>query len=113
MLIKNVNKKEPIHAPKIIFLRIFNALISSETSNRFSLSDYFETAYTRTYDFLRKPSLSAQPPRSIRYISFSYETANLDAFCLIHTTKGIGKLFCDTPTQINAAYELTKAHLLY
>ncbi|MCI9034061.1 MAG: helix-turn-helix transcriptional regulator [Lachnospiraceae bacterium] len=98
---------------KLFSSEFFNALISSETSNRFSLSDYFETAYTRTYDFCESlPYLLSRREVSVTS-PFSYETANLDAFCLIHTTKGIGKLFCDTPTQINAAYELTKGTLAF
>lgn len=36
---------------KLFSTQFFGSLISSETSNRFSLSDYFEDAYSREYDF--------------------------------------------------------------
>ena len=65
---------------KLFSSEFFNALISSETSNRFSLSDYFETAYTRTYDFCESlPYLLSRREVSVTS-PFSYETANLDAF---------------------------------
>ncbi len=89
----------------------FNCLIASETSNRFSLSEYFTDAYNRNYDFCGKlPYLLSRRDVSVTS-PFSYEAANLDAFCLIHTTKGAGKLFCESSSHINAAYDLTKGTL--
>lgn len=96
---------------KLFSTEFFSCLISSETSNRFSLSDYFENAYSREYDFcnalpyeLCHKSVSVTSP-------FSYEVANLNALCIVHTTKGIGKLFCENANGINAGYELTKGTL--
>lgn len=89
----------------------FNCLIASETSNRFSLSEYFTDAYNRNYDFCGKlPYLLSRRDVSVTS-PFSYEAANLDAFCLIYTTKGAGKLFCESSSHINAAYDLTKGTL--
>lgn len=89
----------------------FSSLISSETSNRFSLSDYFSDAYNRNYDFcahlpheLCHKSVSVTSP-------FSYEAAGLDALCIIQTTKGVGRLFCENHAGINAGYDLTKGTL--
>ena len=98
---------------KLFSSEFFNCLISSETSNRFSLSDYFETAYRRDYDFCESlPYVISSRDVSVTS-PFSYEVSNLDAFCLIHTTKGAGMLFCDNPTQSNASYELTKGTLTF
>lgn len=79
---------------KLFSTEFFSCLISSETSNRFSLSDYFDTAYRRDYEFCG--SLPCEySHKSVSVTSpFSYEAANLDALCIIHTTKGAGKLFC-------------------
>lgn len=86
----------------------FNCLISSETSNRFSLSEYFSKSYSRDYAFCDKlPYIFCQQEVSVTS-PFSYECANLEAFCLIYTLKGTGKLFCETASNISASYELTK-----
>lgn len=91
----------------------FNCLISSETSNRFSLSDYFENAYRRDYDFCGSlPYLLSKREASVTS-PFSQEVAELNAFCLLYTTKGAGKLYCDTAAQIHAAYELTPDTLAF
>lgn len=93
---------------KLFSSEFFSSLISSETSNRFSLSDYFENAYSREYDYCRclphelcHKSVSVTSP-------FSYEAANLDALCIIHTLKGAGRLFLENANGINAGYDLTK-----
>lgn len=98
-------------AQKLFSTEFFSCLISSETSNRFSLSDYFQNAYSRDYDFcgnlpyeLCHRDVSVTSP-------FSYEAANLDALCIIHTTKGVGKLFCENSNGISAGYDLTKGTL--
>ncbi|MDE7476917.1 MAG: helix-turn-helix transcriptional regulator [Lachnospiraceae bacterium] len=96
---------------KLFSKEFFSCLISSETSNRFSLSEYFENAYSREYDFcsslpyeLCHKAVSVTSP-------FSYETANLDALCIVHTTKGTGRLFCENINGISAGYDLTKNSL--
>lgn len=96
---------------KLFSTQFFSCLISSETSNRFSLSDYFEDAYSRDYAFceylpyeLCHRGVSVTSP-------FSYEAANLDALCIIHTTKGAGRLYCKNASGINAGYDLTKGTL--
>ena len=96
---------------KLFSTQFFGSLISSETSNRFSLSDYFEDAYSREYDFcsylpyeLCHRSVSVTSP-------FSYEAARLDALCILHTSKGAGRLYCENKNGINAAYDLTKGTL--
>lgn len=96
---------------KLFSTEFFSCLISSETSNRFSLSDYFDTAYRRDYEFCG--SLPCEySHKSVSVTSpFSYEAANLDALCIIHTTKGAGKLFCKNANGINASYDLTKGRL--
>lgn len=96
---------------KLFSTEFFSCLIASETSNRFSLSEYFENAYSRDYDFC-----SAVPHelchRDVSVTSpFSYEAANLDALCIVHTTKGVGKLFCENANGINAGYDLTRGTL--
>ena len=91
----------------------FSALISSETSNHFSLSDYFENAYDRSYDFCESlPYLISKRDVSVTS-PFSYEAAGLDAYCLLYTTKGAGTLYCDNAAQVNAAYDLTKGSLAF
>lgn len=73
-----------------------NSLISSETSSHFSFSNYFLHEYDRTYDFGNTlPLLLSQGTVSVTS-PFSYESAGLDAFCLLYTKKGAGKLFCYT-----------------
>lgn len=91
----------------------FNCLISSETSNRFSLSDYFENAYRRDYDFCESlPYLLSRREVSVTS-PFSQEVAGLNAFCLLYTTKGAGTLHCDNAAHINASYELTPGTLAF
>lgn len=91
----------------------FNCLISSETSNRFSLSDYFENAYRRDYDFCESlPCLLSRREVSVTS-PFSQEVAGLDAFCLLYTIKGAGRLYCDNAAHIHAAYELTPGTLAF
>ncbi len=96
---------------KLFSTEFFSCLISSETSNRFSLSDYFENAYNRDYDFcnylpyeLCHKNVSVTSP-------FSYEATNLDALCIVHTTRGVGRLFCENSNGISAGYDLTKGTL--
>lgn len=91
----------------------FNCLISSETSNLFSLSDYFENAYGRDYDFCGSlPYLLSRRDVSVTS-PFSQEVAGLNAFCLLHTTSGAGTLHCDNAAHIHAAYELTPGTLAF
>lgn len=91
----------------------FNCLISSETSNRFSLSDYFENAYGQSYDFCESlPYLLSQ--RNVSVTSpFSQEVAGLNAFCLLYTVKGSGMLYCDNAAHLHASYELTQGSLAF
>lgn len=77
-------------------------LIHIETNNRFSLSEYFANTYSQDYPLcnhlpfvLCSQSVSVSAP-------FSYEMQNLNAFCMLHTTKGIGRLEYDGHT-----YELS------
>lgn len=98
---------------KLFSSEFFNCLISSETSNHFSLSDYFENAYDRSYDFCTGlPYVISSRDVSVTS-PFSYEVSGLDAFCLIHTTRGTGMLFCDNPVQADASYELAKGTLAF
>lgn len=100
-------------SPKPFSSEFFSALISSETSNRFSLSDYFENAYDRSYDFCESlPYLISNRDVSVTS-PFSYEAAGLDAYCLLYTTKGAGTLYCNNASQVNAAYDLTKGSLAF
>ena len=96
---------------KLFSTEFFSCLISSETSSRFSLSDYFENAYRRDYAFCG--SLPCEySHKSVSVTSpFSYEAANLNALCLVHTTRGAGRLFCQNANGINAGYDLTKGTL--
>lgn len=96
---------------KLFSTEFFGCLISSETSNRFSLSDYFDNAYSREYDFC-----GALPcelcHRTVTVTSpFSYEVSCLDALCIVHTAKGAGRLFCENANKISAGYDLTKGTL--
>lgn len=96
---------------KLFSTEFFSCLISSETSNRFSLSDYFENAYSRDYDFCSSlPYEMCHKDVSVTS-PFSYEAANLDALCVVHTTNGIGRLYCENANGINAGYDLTKGSL--
>lgn len=71
----------------------FNSLISYETGNRFSLSDFFTNSYEQTYDFCDSlPHLLSRCDASVTS-PFSYEAQDLNAFCLLYTKKGEGKLF--------------------
>ena len=91
----------------------FNALIASETNNRFSFSDYFQNVYTRTYDFYGVlPCLLSHCNISVT-APFFYEVAGLDAFCLIYTTNGAGRLFCYDTDKDFTAYELQKGTLSF
>ncbi|MDE6984326.1 MAG: helix-turn-helix transcriptional regulator [Lachnospiraceae bacterium] len=98
--------------PQALFsTEFFSSLTASETSSRFSLSDYFENAYRRDFDYcsflpheLCHREVSVTSP-------FSYEAVGLDALCIVHTTKGAGKLFCENANGINAGYDLVKGTL--
>ena len=91
----------------------FSSLISSETSNRFSLSDYFENAYDRSYDFCdHLPYVISSREVSVTS-PFSYEAAGLDAYCLLYTTKGAGTLYLDDAAQSSTAFDLTKGSLAF
>ena len=71
------------------------SLIFSETSSRFSFSDYFAPTYGRTNDVCgTRPYLLCRGDVSVT-APFSCETAGLNAFCLLYTKKGAGKLLCD------------------
>ena len=96
---------------KLFSSEFFSCLISSETSNRFSLSDYFADAYCRDYDFcdalpyeLCHKTVSVTSP-------FSYEAANLNALCIVHTTSGAGRVYFENNNGINAGYDLTRGTL--
>lgn len=81
--------------PRLFSAQFFRCLISSETSNRFSLSDYFEDAYSREFDFCKYLPYELCH-RSVSVTSpFSYEAAKLDALCILHTSKGAGRLYCE------------------
>ena len=93
-------------------LEFFNSIIASETNNRFSFSDFFQNVYSRTYDFseilpclLSRGDIDAPP--------FYYEAAGLDAFCLLHTTNGAGKLFYYDTAGNATVYELQKGSLAF
>ncbi len=91
----------------------FNSLISSETSNRFSLSEYFDNAFRRDYDFCETlPYIISRSDVSVTS-PFSWEAAGLNAFCLLHTSGGEGTLYCDNAAHISAAYELTAGSLAF
>ena len=97
--------------PRLFSAQFFRCLISSETSNRFSLSDYFEDAYSREFDFCKYLPYELCH-RSVSVTSpFSYEAAKLDALCILHTSKGAGRLYCENANGINAGYDLTKGTL--
>lgn len=96
---------------KIFSSQFFSCLISYETSNCFSLSDYFENAYNRDYDFCSFLPHELCHKRVSVTSPFSYEAANLDALCIVHTTKGAGKLFCESANGAKAGYDLTKGTL--
>lgn len=68
----------------------FNCLISSETSNRFALSNYFTEAYSRGYDFCGKIPYELCHKSVTVTSPFSYEVTGLGALCLLHTTQGRG-----------------------
>lgn len=70
----------------------FSNLISSETGNDFSLTEYFSNPCSENYpmeptlpDLLCYQQISVSAP-------FSYMMKNLNVFCLILTTKGEGQL---------------------
>ena len=91
----------------------FGSLISSETSNHFSLSEYFENTYNRTYDFCESlPHLLSRCDVSVT-APFSYEAASLNAFCLIYTKKGAGRLFYHDAACTPATYELVSGSLAF
>ncbi|MDE6622397.1 MAG: helix-turn-helix transcriptional regulator [Lachnospiraceae bacterium] len=96
---------------KLFSTEFFSCLISSETSNRFSLSDYFENAYNRDYDFCNRLPYELCHKNVSVTSPFSYEATNLDALCIVHTTKGVGRLFCENSNGISAGYDLTKGTL--
>lgn len=86
----------------------FNCLISSETSNRFALSNYFTEAYSRGYDFCGKIPYELCHKSVTVTSPFSYEVTGLGALCLLHTTQGAGHLCLETANGIIADYDLTK-----
>ena len=67
-------------------------LISSETSSRFSFSDYFLHVYDQSYDFCDTLPCLLSCGTALVTSPFSYEAAGLDAFCLLYTKKGAGRL---------------------
>lgn len=93
---------------KLFSTDFFSCLIASETSNRFSLSDYFENAYNQEYDFCKALPYELCHKNVSVTSPFSYEVSNLEALCILYTTKGVGKLFCENANGINAGYDLTK-----
>ncbi|MCM1253814.1 MAG: helix-turn-helix transcriptional regulator [Clostridium sp.] len=98
---------------QIFISEFFNSLMTSETNNRFSFSDYFQNTYSGTYDFSSiLPCLLSHSDISVT-APFYYEAANLNAFCLLHTTGGAGKLFYYDTGKNAAAYELRKDSLAF
>lgn len=90
----------------------FNSLIASETSNHFSLSDYFQNVYCRTYDFAEVLPCLLSCCNIAVTAPFSYEASGLDAFCLLHTTNGAGRYFRYDAAQTTISYELKKGTLV-
>lgn len=94
--------------PSSISSDFFNSLISHETGSRFSLSDFFQNSYDQTYDFCSSlPCLFSRCTASVTS-PFSYECADLSAFCLIHTLKGGGRLFRSNDAHNVSCCELAK-----
>lgn len=86
----------------------FRSLVSSETSNHFTFADYFEHSYSREYDSCASlPTLLSYQKVSVSS-PFSYETCNLNAFCMILTSKGSGTL-----NYMDHVYELTPGTLAF
>lgn len=70
----------------------FSHLLSSETGNHFSLAEYFQTPCSDTYSLAPSlPDLLCYRQVSVA-APFSYTIHNLNVFCMILTTKGIGQL---------------------
>ncbi|MDE7016821.1 MAG: helix-turn-helix transcriptional regulator [Lachnospiraceae bacterium] len=99
--------------PPLFASEFFDSLISSETSNRFSLSEYFKGSYERTFDFCQSlPYVLCMRAVSVT-APFSYASSDLDAYCLLHTTNGAGKLHCLDHTQAPITYELLPGTLSF
>ena len=91
----------------------FASLISSETGNYFSLSDYFENAYDRTYDFCENlPHLLCRRTVSVTF-PFSYRAVSLNALCLLYTQKGTGRLHYYDRSDTPVSYELAPDSLAF
>lgn len=89
------------------------SLISYETGNRFSLSDFFTNSYNRTYDFCDSlPYLLSRCDVSVTS-PFSYESENLNAFCLIYTKAGEGRLFRSSHPQEASGFGLVPGTLAF
>lgn len=102
-----------MYMPPLFASEFFDSLISSETSNRFSLSEYFKNPYERTYDFCQSlPYVLCMRDIAVT-APFSYASSDLDAFCLLHTTKGAGRLCCHDAGQAIATYELLPGTLAF
>lgn len=107
----NRYRKDDIMPAALFSTEFFSCLVSSETSNRFSLSDYFTDAYSREYDFCSQLAHEYCHKNVSVTSPFSYEVTGLDALCIIQTTRGTGRLFCENKSGINAGYDLTKGTL--
>lgn len=89
----------------------FSNLINSSTNNHFSLSEYFTYEYSSEFDYYYQlPSEICHKSVAVPS-SFSYEASNINAICLIHTTKGAGQLFVESTDSHIEKTELTKDSL--
>ncbi|MBE5876073.1 MAG: helix-turn-helix transcriptional regulator [Lachnospiraceae bacterium] len=77
-------------------------LTHTEAHSRFSFQEYPGTLYHNDYDFQELLPLLYSSKNLLVTSPFSYELQNLNAYCLILTTKGSGKLLYQ-----NHEYELT------
>lgn len=69
----------------------FSNLVSSETGNNISLTEYFSNPCSENYLLPPLPDLLCYQQISVS-APFSYAICNLNVFCLILTTKGTGQL---------------------
>ncbi len=83
-------------------------LTHTEAHSRFSFHDYLGMIYTHDYDFNEILPLLYSCKSILVTPPFSYELQNLNAYCLILTTKGSGKLLYH-----EAEYELTTGTLAF